>query len=98
MCNDLLKKVENALVKNATTTRFLFASTAGSPLVENAVMINGNLPNVRNAFCPRTDYLRRKVLSNVASADFTCILEICSEEKLVLFLNMSIEYKYLALV
>ena len=76
MCNDLLENVENALVRNATTARFLFASTAESPLVENVVMVTGNLPNVRNGFCHRTDYLHRKALSDVASVDFTCIFEI----------------------
>ena len=87
MCNDLLKNVENALVRNATTAGFLFASTAESPLVENVVMATGNLPNARNAFCHRTDILHRKALPSVAFVDFTCIFEIRNAEKLILFLK-----------
>ena len=85
MCNDLLENIENALVRNSTTVRFLFASTAESPLVENAVMVTANLPNVRNVFCRRTDYLNLKVLPSVVSLNFTSILEISSVKKLVLF-------------
>ena len=87
MCNDLLEKVENALITNATTAGFLFASTAESPLVENVVMATGNLPNVRNDFCHRTDILHRKALPSVAFVDFTCIFEIRNAEKLILFLK-----------
>ena len=97
MCNDLLEKVENALVRNAAT-RFLCAGTAESPLVENVVMVAGNLPNERNDFCYRTEYLHRKALPSVTSVDFTCILEIRNAEKLVMFLIKSIVRKYLALV
>ena len=84
MCNDLLENIKNALVRNAMKARFQFASIAESPLVENAVMVTRNLPNVRNVFCHRTDFLNLKALPRVASVDFTCILEICSVEKLVL--------------
>ena len=66
------------MVRNAKTARFLFAITAESPVVENAAMVSENLPNVRNAFCHRTDYLNPKAFPSVASVDFTCILEICS--------------------
>ena len=52
----------------------------------------GNSPNVRNALCHRTDYLHRKVLhSSVASVDFTCIFEICSAEKLVVFFYKEVD-------
>ena len=87
MCNDLLENIKNALVRNATTAGFLFASTAESLLVKNVVMATGNLPNVRNAFCHRTDILHRKALPSVGFVDFTCIFEICNAEKLILFLK-----------
>ena len=87
MCNDLQETVKNALVRNATTAGFLFTSTAESPLVENVVMATGNLSNVRNAFCHRTDILHRKALPSVALVDFTWIFEIRNAEKLILFLK-----------
>ena len=87
MCNDSLENVKNALVRNATTAWFPFTSTAESPLVKNVVMVTGNLPNVRNTFCHRTDNLHRKALPNVAFVDFTCIFEIRNAEKLILFLK-----------
>ena len=89
MCNDLLENVENALVRNATTAGFLFATTAESPLVKNVVMATGKLPNVRNAFCHRTDILHRKALPSVAFVNFTCIFEIRNTEKLILFLKVN---------
>ena len=53
--------------------------------MENVLIVTENLPNVRNAFCHRTDYLHRKPLPSVASVDFTCIFEIRNAEKLILF-------------
>ena len=50
-------------------------------------MVTGSLPNERNAFCHRTNYLHRKALPSVASVDFTCIFEIRNAEKLILFLK-----------
>ena len=51
------------------------------------VMATGNLPNLRNAFCHRTDILHRKALPSVAFVDFTCIFEIRNAKKLILFLK-----------
>ena len=85
MFTDLLENVENALVRNATTARLLFASTAERPLVENVVMATGSLPNVRNAFCHRTNYLHRKALPSVASVGFSCLFEIHNAEKFIMF-------------
>ena len=53
-------------------------------------MVTGSLPNVRNAFCHRTNYyLHRKALPSVASVDFTCIFEIRNAEKLILVLKVN---------
>ena len=52
-------------------------------------MLTGSLPNVRNAFCHKTNYLHRKALPSVASVDFTCIFEIRNAETLILFLKVN---------
>ena len=61
-------------------------------------MATGNLPNVRNAFCHRTDILHRKALPSVAFVDFTCIFEIRNAEKLFFLKSNGVQMFCVSLV